>query len=121
VAGPGGPSHENGQSRGARRAGEGEALKDSAGARLELLGVSSGVRGRHWFGYAPAAPDSDWAANEATRIHDAATPAIWLVLVNDRHAGEGDSLLAAVQRAGGKLGERITSPGGQAVRTVFGP
>jgi hypothetical protein len=118
-AGPGGPSHENGASRGKRPPGEGAGLRAWFRGRSELLGVSSGVRGRQWLGYLPAAPDSNWAANEAARIRAAAAPGIWLVLVNDQHRGEGDSLLAAVRRSGGVARDSVVVPGGRALRVVF--
>jgi hypothetical protein len=119
-AGPGGPSHENGQTRGTRPADEGADLRSSFRGRTELLGVSSGVRGRHWRGYLPTVPDSGWADNEASRVRHAAAPGIWLVLTNYIHAGEGDSLLAAVGRAGGVVRDSVTAPGARAVRVVFG-
>jgi hypothetical protein len=120
-AGPGGRSHENGASRGARPPHEAAGLIEVVGRRTELLGLSSGVRGRHGLGYEPASPDPNWAANEATRIRAWAGTgaAIWVVLVNDRNAGEGDSLVAAVRRAGGTGSDSVVVPGGRALRVAF--
>jgi hypothetical protein len=120
-AGPGGPAHENGESRGPRRPGDGAGLARMHAGRLELLGTASGIRGRQWLGYEPAVPDSGWSVNEAARIRAAAAPGIWLVLINAANRAEGDSLLAAVARAGGAPRDSLTVPGGKAVRITFAP
>jgi hypothetical protein len=120
-AGPGGPAHENGESRGPRPPGDGAGLARMHAGRLELLGTASGIRGRQWLGYEPAVPDSGWSVNEAARIRAAAAPGIWLVLINAANRAEGDSLLAAVARAGGAPRDSLTVPGGKAVRITFAP
>jgi hypothetical protein len=84
-----------------------------------LLGVSSGVRGRQWFGYMPERPDSNWAENEANRIRDDARPGIWIVLCNSAHNGEGSTLMAAVHAAGGEPADSIVAPGVVAYWTEF--
>jgi hypothetical protein len=118
-AGPGGPAHENGESRGARPPGEGADLARRNGPRLELLGLASGIRGRQWLGYQPAVPDAGWSANEAARIRAAAAAGIWMVLVNADNQAEGDSLLAAVRGAGGQADDSVIVPGGKAMRVTF--
>jgi hypothetical protein len=118
-AGPGGPAHENGESRGPRPLGEGTHLIRTAHGRVELLGVASGIRGRQWLGYAPRTPDPGWSANEAARIRAAAAPGIWLVLINATNLAEGDSLIAAVRRSGGVPKDSIVVPGGKALRVTF--
>ena len=119
LAGPGGLAHENGATRGPRAPGEGAELRRVYRGRTELLGVASGISGRQWLGYEPAVPDPGWSANEADRIRGAAAPGIWLVLVNADNRSEGDSLLAAVGRAGGVERDSIVVPGGKAVRVTF--
>ena len=119
VAGPGGLAHENGATRGPRARGEGAELRRVYRGRTELLGVASGISGRQWLGYEPAVPDAGWSANEADRIRGAAAPGIWLVLVNADNRSEGDSLLAAVGRAGGVERDSVVVPGGRAVRVTF--
>jgi hypothetical protein len=118
-AGPGGPAHENGETRGARPRGEGVDLQRSHAGRLELLGVASGSRGRQWLGYEPRVPDPGWSANEAARIRAAAAPGIWLVLINAANRAEGDSLLAAGAREGGAARDCVVGAGGTAVRSRF--
>jgi hypothetical protein len=120
MSGPGGLAHENGATRGPRVAGEGSGLFRGYRGRSELLGVASGISGRHWLGYEPPVPDSGWSANEARRMRTAAVPTIWLVLVNDENRFEGDSLLAAVGRAGGVRQDSVVVPGGRAIRVRFG-
>lgn len=120
LAGPGGRSHENGPQWGGNLPGDPADLETFDGRRTELLGLSSGVQGRHWLGYPPT-PDPRWAPAEAARIRAAAAPGVWIVLINDRNAGEGDSLLAAVGRAGGARGDSVSVPGGRALRVVFEP
>jgi hypothetical protein len=118
-SGPGGLAHENGASRGARPPGEGNDLRGVHEGSAELLGVSSGVRGRQWLGYLPERPDSNWAENEASRIRDDARPGIWIVLDNARHNGEGSTLMSAVRAAGGPPADSIVSPGVVAYWTEF--
>jgi hypothetical protein len=118
-SGPGGLAHENGASLGSRPPGEGADLRAMHDGQPELLGVSSGVRGRHWLGYFPESPDSNWAENEATRIRDDARPAIWIVLVNAAHNDEGSTLMSAVRAAGGEPADSIVAPGVVAYWTRF--
>jgi hypothetical protein len=118
-AGPGGPAHENGESRGHRPPGEGAALIRSTRGRVELLGLASGIRGRQWLGYEPPIPDAGWSANEAARIRAAAAPGIWLVLINAAVLAEGDTLVAAVEDRGGVPRDSIVVPGGKALRMTF--
>lgn len=120
-SGPGGLAHENGASRGPRPLGEGTALQARHEGRLELLGISSGIRGRHWLGYYPESPDANWADNEASRIRAAARPDIWILLDNAAHGGEGDALMTAVRLAGGEAADSVVAPGVVAYRATFKP
>jgi hypothetical protein len=118
-SGPGGLAHENGASRGVRPPGEGAELRDVYNGRAELLGVSSGIRGRHWLGYFPELPDSNWAVNEARRIRHDAQPGIWIVLDNAAHGKEGTTLMSAVRAAGGEPLDSLVAPGVVAYWTRF--
>jgi hypothetical protein len=120
-SGPGGLAHENGASRGTRRPGEGAELRGAHADHTELLGVSSGIRGRHFLGYSPERPDSNWAQNEAKRIRHEARPGIWIVLDNAAHNDEGTTLMSAVRAAGGQVFDSIVAPGVVAYWTRFAP
>jgi hypothetical protein len=105
MSGPGGPSHENGPTRGPRPAGEGRELAYKLDGHRVLLGTSSGIQGRPMFGYLPRQSDPGWAANESRRIYSAAHPRIWLVLGNTSYEGVdlGDDLLKGAKNSGGRL------------------
>jgi hypothetical protein len=118
-SGPGGLAHENGASRGERPPGEGAQLRGMHNGKAELLGVSSGIRGRHWLGYSPSEPDANWAENEAKRIRAEARPGIWIVLDNSSHNGEGAALISAVRAAKGTTADSAVSPGVVAYWTTF--
>ena len=104
VSGPAGLGHENGPTRGSRLPGEGENLVYELNGHPVLLGVSSGVQGRRMSDYV-AGPDSGWARNEGSRIRNAASPRIWIILGNASHRGLdlGAVLLDAVKHNGGRL------------------
>ena len=118
-SGPGGLAHENGASRGERPPGEGAQLRAVHDGKAELLGVSSGIRGRHWLGYSPGQPDANWAENEAKRIRAEARPGIWIVLDNSSHNGEGATLMSAVRAAKGATVDSVVAPGVVAYWTTF--
>ncbi len=89
---------------------EGERLHERRLGRLEILGLASGIQWREVSGLTGSAPDSGWAAREATRIREAAAPEVWLILAN-AYATSVTSLVGMLEAQGG-IRDRESLAGG---------
>jgi hypothetical protein len=75
----GGPAFENAPSRGRAVREEGDSLVYPLWGGSEMLGLLHGAQSRSGIGVTATAPDTNWVANEARRIRDAASPAVWVL------------------------------------------
>jgi len=106
----GGSAFENSPSRGQSVHDEGRELVYPYRGRCELLGIPTGMERRFATRVPRDTPDPGWADNEATRIHGAAQPYIWLFFSHFLNA-ERTALLDAVNRAGGRVEFRFEGDG----------
>ena len=108
VAASTGPNSGNMPSRGHPVENEGEDYIVHAGARVELIGVPTGMEAR-FADVSQQTPDPGWAANEAKRIRAAASPEIWLFFTHCHNSCDStlaDTLTAAGGRIAYHRGER---------------
>jgi hypothetical protein len=89
---------------------EGDALVERRLGRVEILGLAPGIQWREVTGLSGTAPDSGWAAREATRIREAAAPEVWLILAN-AYATSTATLVGTLEAQGG-IRDRQSLAGG---------
>ncbi|HWZ58342.1 MAG TPA: glycosyltransferase family 39 protein [Gemmatimonadaceae bacterium] len=96
-----GPNSGNAPTRGHAVHDEGDSLIYRGAARVELIGIPTGMEDRMMIA-ADSEPDSGWADNEARRLAAAATPSIWMFFLYTKP--RIDSLvIAAAERRGAQL------------------
>jgi hypothetical protein len=102
AGGPAAPAFHNLAPRGrAVRETDGDDLEVRHLGRLEILGLAPGIQWREVSGLTGRVPDAGWADREAARIR-AAAPVVWLLMAN-AYAETSAALLAALDRAGGRV------------------
>ncbi len=77
----GGPAFENAPPRPHAVRQEGDSLVYPFWGGTEIIGLSHGAQGRSGIGVTATAPDTNWIANEARRIRNAARPVVWVVTI----------------------------------------
>lgn len=77
----GGPAFENAPRRTHAIGIEGDSLVYSLGDAREIIGLYHGAQGRSAAPLAEMSPDTNWTANEARRIRNAAAPAVWVLTI----------------------------------------
>lgn len=103
-----GPGSGNGQSRGRPVRHEGFERRYPFGSSVELAGIATGME--HTGAVQAHAPDFGWAENEATRIHDAASPTAWIAFAHYNKVPLRE-LQSALERLGGRVTFSDVRPG----------
>jgi hypothetical protein len=80
LASSGGPAFENSPPRERAIGLEGDSLVYPFRGGREIIGLYHGAQDRHATGLVQRAPDTNWTANEARRIRDAAAPTVWVIM-----------------------------------------
>ena len=81
LASSGGPAFENARPRTHAIGMEGDSLNYALGNVHEIIGLYHGAQGRSAAPVAQMWADTNWTANEARRIRDAAAPSVWVLTI----------------------------------------
>jgi hypothetical protein len=103
-----GPNAGNAPSRSGPVVGEGSTLVLHDSGRTELIGVPTGMEDTY-VGARSHTPDSGWAANEAMRVRQVASPEAWLFFTywNER---VDRWLLDSLRAGGGRITAQVVGP-----------